>query len=528
MSKNITSKEEDEPVEISEWSKKYATSSINLEIARSAFKLHNYTRGLSPTLERALSVYDYIEKRYTHILYDIDDEKKILLTPNGFDINWILDKLLSDHITVDKIVNNFTTFTKPRRVDKVKCNMVPRNTIQSDAIKFIIGDDSSDKHRSHRLIALATGFGKTVIAIKGAIELKVPTVVISENLSKQWSDRIHSFTDCGENDLRHITTWEIADKIIKSDKEEIATFYVVGLDCAIAMLNRDPTMLQRFYDKIGVGLEIFDEMHRSFLKTIRILCSTNVERILYLSATPMRSNRNQDISFRRIFRNSVPTFGEQTHTHNKYNIVFLTHKTKPGPNELFRIETRRGFSAIEYCKYLFRYPKRIEQVFIIIEFFVKRIYKFFNYDMSKKVIIFVQSLDGINTLKHLIEKYLILENGENVTVGNYSGNVKKNDRHEELESNVILSTMANSAGLDLQGLVLIINFIPLSSEVMIRQMVGRLRAMEGYFVDVTDSGFVGAMRQQTIRKAILRKNARTIDYMEYDNKAIVRVGGKGE
>jgi len=496
---------------------------LKLEICRSCYKIHGYKQGMSQTLERSLSVFDYIEKRYTHRGFIIDEEKQILMTPNGFDVNYILDKMASDGVLINDVVNNFREYVKPRTVGKVTCNMTPRNKLQKEAIDFVTGKDSSDKHRSHRLIALATGFGKTVIAIKGAVELKVPTVVISENLSKQWLERIHTFTDCKDSDICHVTTWDVADKILRSSDKPSATFYIIGLDGAIAMLNRDSTMLQRFYEKIGVGLEIFDEMHRSFLKTIRILCSSNVERVLYLSATPMRTHRGQDILFRKIFRNSVPTFGEETHTYNKYNIVFLTHKTKPGQNELFRIETRRGFNAVEYFNYLFRYPKRIEQVYIIIEFYLKKIYKFFNYDRDKKVIIFIQSLKGIKTIKKLLENYFILEDGSKLSVGDYSGNTKKNERHEELQHNVILSTMANSAGLDLSGLVLIINFIPMSSEVLLRQMVGRLRAQEGYFIDITDSGFVGAMRQREMRERILKKNARTISYMEYEDKTITTI-----
>ena len=123
----------------------------------------------------------------------------------------------------------------------------------------------------------------------------------------------------------------------------------------------------------------------------------------------------------------------------------------------------------------------------------------------------------IRILKEMIENNLILEDSMKFTVGDYSGNVDKKIRHLELEKNIIFTTLANNSGIDISGLVMIINTIPLSSDSLLQQIRGRLRDSMGYYVDCYDSGFEGIIRQREKRMINHKKHAKSIVFYEYEN-----------
>ena len=496
-------------------------SNYRLSINRSAYYIHNYNLGDSPSLERALSVYDFISRKYTHHGFIYDEKNKILKIPSGLDIDILLGKLCSDGIAITNIENKSGEFIESRRANKLKCSAQPRDKFQEEAIEFIVAENASDSKRKQRLVTLDTGFGKTVCAIISVIKMKMPAIIISLNLSDQWIERLKAFTD-GEldKDIFYLKSWNDIDKLVNMKHPPMGSFYVIGLDAMIAALRDDGEKLHKFYEKFGIGVQIFDESHLHFLKIINVLVNTSVERILFLSATPSRSERSQDLLYRRLFTQNIPSYGEDTHTINKYNIISVKYRTKPSFFDNYRVQPRRGVHAVAYFKYMFKYPKRYYILIDIIRYFTLRIFKIHEFDKNKKVIIYIQNLKGIKLVKDILEKNLPEIDGFKPTVGDYSGNVDKKDRHIQLKNNIILTTYANNAGLDIDGLIMIINLIPMSSEILLKQIRGRLRDKKGYYVDACDIGFDGMIRQRDKRMINHKKNARSIVYYEHDGNNI--------
>ena len=492
-------------------------SDLKLEIRRSAYWIYNYTPRDCPSLERGLAVYDFIGKKYTHFGFQYSEDDKILKIPIGVDINYILDKCCSDGVIITDITNKFETFTESRRTNKIVCKAQPRDTHQKAAVEFIVAADASDKHKSHRLLQLDTGFGKTVCTIMGALILKMPTVITSVNLSQQWIDRILAFTTgkLGE-DVIFLKSWEDIDKLMVMKHPPMASFYVIGLDAMNAGLRKDPKFLHNFYEKFGISLQVFDEVHEHFIKVLNVLVNTSVERVLFLSATPSRSDKSQDALYKKLFRDNIPSYGAHTHDINKFNIISYRYATKPAYGDMFRIEPRRGVNAVAYFKYMLKYPSRTAIMVNTIRFFSNRIFKMFNYDPDKKVLVYVQSLECIEFIKNTLQACPPLnEEGFKPTVGDYTGNVDKKNRHVELDKNIILTTIANRAGLDIKGLIMIINLTPMSSDNMVKQIRGRLRDPLAFYVDCVDEGFPGMLRQFEKRMINHRRNARTVVYYEH-------------
>lgn len=495
---------------------------LSIEMCRSAYLIKNYTLKRCPSLEKSLSVYDYISKKYTHRGFMYDEKNKILKIPSRVELSFILDKCSSDGEIITDIVNNRDVFVKSKYISNIKCLATPRNNFQKEAVDFMVDKMVSDDHKSHKLICLSTGFGKTVTTIMGAIILKVPTVIISINLSNQWIDRLKTFTN-GKlgKDIIYLKTWEDIDALVTSDSPPDATFYVVGLDAMNAGIRDDIDKLHKFYEKCGIGLQVFDEFHLHFLKILNVLVNTSVERVLYLSATPARSERSQDALFKRLFIANIPVYGEKTHLINKYNIAVVRFSTKPREFELRKIESRRGVHAVQYFNYMFSNHKNYSIFVDLIKFFTIRLANHNKNKDKQRVMIYIQSLRGIKIVKELLETS-VYTGDYKPSIGDYSGNVDKSKRHLELEKDVILSTLANSVGLDVDNLTMVINFIPMSSDIILQQIRGRLRKESSWYVDVTDYGFEGMILQQTKRLINHKRNSKHMSFYEYnsDNRTI--------
>ena len=486
---------------------------LSIEIYRNAYYIKNYTPKRCYTLEKCLSVFDYIGRKYTHRGFYYDEDNKILKIPSHLDINFILDKCASDEEFITDIKDYRNKFVKSRHINKIICKAKPKNDIQREAVDFIVANNAADKYKSHRLVCLSTGFGKTVCSIIGSLILKMPTVIISVNLSKQWIDRLLMFTN-GElgKDIIHIKTWNDIDKLMEMKYPPMGSFYIIGLDAANAALKKDVTKLNTFYEKFGIGIQILDEFHLHFIKVLNVLVNTSVERVLYLSATPTRSEKFQSILFKKLFTANIPSFGEHTHHINKYNILSVTYKTYPKIQEISNIETKRGVNGVNYFKYLFKDINKYSMVVDIILHFTRKILQKYP---DKKIIIYIQSLNGIKIIKNILTE-VFKNNESNYSIGDYSGNVEKSVRHLELEKNIIFSTLANGTGLDVKDLIMLINFIPFSSQLILRQIRGRLREEVSWYVDVTDTGFEGMIRQQNIRILDHKRNMKSIKYFEYN------------
>ena len=494
---------------------------LKLEIRRTSYWIYNYEPKFSPTLEKSLGVYDIFLKRYVQWGFCYDSESKILKIPIGVDIKFIMDKLCSDNIVITDITNSFEKYVESRRVNKVKSKIIIRDIHQKEAVEFIMAEHSSDKLRSQRLCQLDTGFGKTVCSIEAALRLNMPTIITSVNLSQQWLDRILAFSTAKLNeDVFYLKTWDDILKIMKNKPK--GTFFIIGLDAMSAGLRRDPNFLQNFYEMFGIGLQIFDEAHSSYIKIIQVLVNINVERVLLLSATPGRSERSQDNLYKKLFRENVPSYGENTHDINKFNIIKLDYKTKPSFGDMFRIAPKRGVSAVGYFKYILKQESRIHIFMKIIIYFATRTFLNYNNNPNKKILIYIQNLELIKIIKKNLQDYY--SNKTFIpTIGDYTGNVEKGERYKELNNNIIITTMSNREGLDIKDLIMIINFIPISSSIILKQIRGRLRDPLGWYIDITDIGVGPMFKQQEIRFFNHKRCARKIVHYKLEAEGITKI-----
>jgi len=485
---------------------------IKLEIRRSSFWLYNYEPGNCPALERSLSVYNFLDRKYTHFGFDYDSDNKILKIPSGISIDYILNKCCQDNIIITDIVNETSNFIESRRINNIISKVKPRNKFQSEAVEFIVANNVADSHKKQRLLSLETGFGKTICTIMAVIELKIPTIITSVNLSQQWVNRILSSTDCElDKDVFFFKTRSDLEKYVNNPTPPLGSFYVIGIDALTAALRKDTEILNKFYTKAGISVQVFDEVHEHFIKIIKVLVNITVERILYLSATPSRSDKSQDSLYKKIFRDDIPTYGGNTHEVNKFNIISFRYKTKPAYGDMFRIQPRRGVNAVGYFKYMTKYAHRYFIFVNAIKYFSSKMFSIANFDKNTKILIYIQSLECITLVKNALKGFK-LYNGFTPTIGDYTSNSE--DKERELDCNLIFTTMSNRAGLDISGLMMIINFMPMSSDNMVKQIRGRIRNPNGWYIDATDMGFSGMVRQREKRIINHKRVSKAMSYYE--------------
>ena len=494
-------------------------SSVTIDVRRSSYHIYPYKEGDSPQIQKYLSVYDIYLRKYTHPGYNIQDDT--LKIPISVELDDIVTKLSNDGIEIKDVLNNKETYHKYRHIEKLSCSAKPRNKVQYEAVKFLLAENETDKNVSQRLLTLDTGFGKTVCTIMATINLKMPIMITSVYLTDQWIERILEFTDGRLGvDIIHIKNKDMMVKLLnkKSKRGTSATFYMIGLDAMISAIKFDTTLVDRFIEKMGIGVQVFDESHEHFLKIINVVNNINVYRIILLSATPERARFQEDKLYGKLFRNHIPSYGEDTHHVNKFNILRVEMDTRPSEGYKRYIQTRRGVSISNYFNYIKKSPYKVNMFANIIMYLVYKIFSFNKFNPTTKCLVYIQDLALIRIIIGILRDGLVFPNGFKPSLGNYTNSVKKSEKELQLNRNVIFTTISKRTGLDIEGLKMVITFIPVSSAPIVRQMRGRIRDKDGWFVDVVDLGFPGMVAQGRKRMKMHERVAnRSVTYI-YDHK----------
>lgn len=168
---------------------------------------------------------------------------------------------------------------------EINSNVVPRNERQKNAINYLIDNENG-------VLQLEPGSGKTVIAIAMIAKVKKKAIIFAHKtkLLENWKKEILEFTDLQDEDIVKLSSSNYKTAFEK--KIILSTPHVVAN--AVNKNNTD------FIDKLqnsGIGIGIIDEVHvgigpEEFSKSS---LSLNCKRVYGLSATPSRSDGNNDI-----------------------------------------------------------------------------------------------------------------------------------------------------------------------------------------------------------------------------------------
>jgi len=455
--------------------------------------------------------------------YEYNKKEHKLLLPTGFGADYVLQVLtrrgtsfnVYDFRRNETLVN---TGKKPR----IKLNVQPRDNLQVKAINFL-KFNPMEQSFGQKMLSLDTGQGKTYCAINAVIfNQRVPLIMVKTNaLGEQWKKRYLEYTDLEEDQVRVISGKDDLIKLYNSPKKDldrvmaVISFYrtIDGL-----LLNENDEYnftLNQFLDKLGISLKIFDEAHLDYRAILRIDLHTKLPSF-YLTATPKRSDINEDKVYQKIF--SMPKFkSSDIMNPDRYRIYIFKHiKSNPKFDERAYIQKKstRGFNFNAYTDYLMNNEKSYkiyaDAIFSIYWKSIKQ-----GSDIKKTAIFFKNIAMVDKMYEDFSQRLSDLDIDEDkITLSRFHGKVKAKEKKTALDSDLIFTTTSSlGTGQDIKGLQVIISTINTSSEVTLKQLSGRLRPLpdkDVFFIDIIDDSFKDIQRQYRQKKRIYQKNAKKI------------------
>lgn len=488
-----------------------------IELGHTYIQIHNYDLGDCPQLEARLTAVDRMGKiSWQNFIYD--EEKKIFTISGGINVSNILNWLVlttADACETDKPVNEFDSID-------ITLQGTPRNNIQADAIDFLLSDGyfKALKDCYQRILALKTGEGKTFCTIAAIARQKIKTCIIihNEGLMKQWINSFVNFTDIKENEIYIIKGHSSVEKLLKMKKSDLSKYkiFLASHRTLSIIATTVPELLSKMFVRMRVGIKVFDEGHKEQKAVNLIDFLTNVNDTWYLTATPGRSDIQEQEIFSFCYA-TTPRFGEAMRYSDPYHYVWLVNfNTDPAPENIRELVNFYGFSYPKYVDYLFaeRWEILARPFFAVLDKIVTK---------KGKIAILISKNNIIEILADLLrERY-----NNKYTVGTYCTLIKdKAERERELEAKIILSTEKSlGTGMDIKGLKFLMLFIPVKSDIIVEQILGRLREIPGekvYFIDFCDFGFVQLVAQRKRRLKLYKKKAKQISNIEFRDEATIK------
>jgi hypothetical protein len=207
---------------------------------------------------------------------------------------------------------------------------------------------------------------------------------------------------------------------------------------------------------------------------------SDVWKTYYLTATPMRSDRDQDRIYQRSYEKvpKLSLFDEDKDPHTEY--ISIHFNSNPTPFDISACQNMYGFNRNKYTDYLVTRPNYFKILRVIMEIIST------NTSPEGKVLVYIGTNYAIGITYNWLHYYF-----PQVPIGIYTSAVPKEMKRAQLDNKIILST-TKSAGeaLDLAGLEMtIVLNEPFKSPKLAIQSLGRTRAKDTKYIEVVDTGF---------------------------------------
>ena len=312
------------------------------------------------------------------------------------------------------------------------------------------------KHGGGGLLALHTGFGKTILALNIISKLNVKTLIIvhKEFLLRQWVERIEQF-------LPDAKVGRIQAKIIDVEDKDIVICMLQSLS-----MKEYPTALFKEY-----GLTIVDECHHISSEVFsRALYKVVTKYMLGLSATVKRKDGLTFVI--KMFLGELVCKIERK-GEDKVTVRAIEYKTRDEEFNKVLLDYRGRVKYSSMIKKICEYNSRSEFILTVIGDIIKK-------DTKKKAQIMVLAHNK-SILKYLHDaiKHRNIE-----SVGYYVGGMKEKDLKISERKKIIIATYAMAEeGLDIKTLTTLVMATP---KVDVTQAVGRILRMKHDNTEVYD------------------------------------------
>ena len=485
---------------------------MKIERKNTCIAIYGYNPGDCQYIERLFSIYDKVRHCYNAYGIYYDEDTQTLYLPNGFDDFYIFKNFPDVPYSVKQGSDEFD------RVTPSQLRVRPRDEVQLKAINYCLGLGQyyNNRNRSQISLNLNTGKGKTYVAITIFAYYSIKTMMIASSIDwlNQWKEKILEYTNLSPDEIYIISGAPSIYKLKSGfrDKDKIK-FYLCSHDTLSSYAKKNGwESIHELFQYLRIGIKIYDEAHLYFNNILMIDFFTNTWKTYYLTATPIKSDRDENKIYQIAYSNipKLSLFNEDTDPHTKY--IAVQYNSHPTLREVNMCKNAYGFDRNKYIDYTLSRPNFFKITQLVVEYALK------NISVDGKILIYI----GTNKAIAVVYAFLTFLFGSKVKIGVFSSLVSKEKKKEELNNTIILTTTKSAgAALDIEGLqVTIVLDEPFNSAVLARQTLGRTRAKDTMYIDVVDIGFNALVRYYRNKQKIFRKYATSCDVVIYEDYMI--------
>ena len=446
--------------------------------------LEDYTLNSCKPIENFFRMYDPVTYSYFYKGMYYDAENRRLYLPRGIDI-WYIEQVMEKKAKILKdCYNEFDIY------DDIKIKFLPRDDDQLKALRFMLGrgEYMETQTKSQLSVNLNTGKGKTYVSIASITSSGIKSAIITYSIDvlSQWKKCILQYTNIAVNEIFEISGSGAIFNLMQKSQKEIRKYKIFLVTHATIKSFGDSQgweAVREFFKHIRIGYKIYDESHTNFDNMCMIDFYSDVYKTFYLSATPARSNPEENRIYQTAFKNilAIDLFKKDVDPHTKY--VAIRYHSHPAPFEISHCKGKYGLDRNNYTNHIITNEYFLKAATIVIDLALK-IAK----EPNEKILIYIGTNNAITTFySWIIEKFPQLYG----QIGIFTSMVNADDKKISLQRKVILSTTKSAgAAMDIKGLkVTIVLAEPFKSEVLAIQTLGRTRDANTYYIDVVDKGF---------------------------------------
>ncbi len=464
-------------------------------VTNSCIIINDYNIGDSAELEKVFSVFDPLTHKFNLLGLYHDNKHKRLYLPSGLDL-WKIRSYFNTKYY--KRINNHPF--KP--ISNLKMKLIPRDEQQYEALKFTCGleDYAENQLLSQISLNLNTGKGKTYVSIATIAYYQIKSIIIanSNTLLSQWQDNIVQYTNLQRKDILQISGSSTIHRIMSGHFNEAEIYLVTHSTLRSYAEQYGWDKIYNLFEKLGIGIKIYDECHTNFEAMLMIDFFTNVWKTYYVSATPMRSDWKENRIFQLSLKNvpGIDLFDEKNDPHTDY--VAIKWNSKPTAKDISYCRNRYGLDRIKYIDYITHNENFYQMMVIIMDLVLKT---------KGKTLMYIGTNAGLLRVYQWIGTNYVQELGGDI--GIFTSLLPQEEKIKQKSKRLILST-TKSAGLGehIEGLKMTIVLAePFKSPVIARQTLGRTRDKNTLYVELVDLGFLYLRKYYDFKLPIFNKYA---------------------
>ena len=328
----------------------------------------------------------------------------------------------------------------------------------------------------------------------GLYKKKALIIMHRDNLRAQWNESLYMMNGFDHAHVHEIDTTQELYNIAHGDYDNDYDIYLITHATFRAGLKRigDIKIAQNICKNLGIGVKVIDEAHLEFKDILLLDIVCNVKRNIYLTATPGRSQREENAIYWKVF-NSATFYAPSTELNNNapnkwmdYVTVRMSSDCKPN---IYRYQVTRGkgMSAVSYGKWVIAYDKKKRHFKCCKDI----IMECFDRDPNAKVLVLIPLINLCESLMDFLIEELDKEDKFKyaLSIRTINSNNSKGDNAYSKKADVIISTLGSmGVGTDVKGLTDIINMTPYCSKLTAEQSLGRVRyaGKIGHYYDIVD------------------------------------------